>query len=101
MLDSEYHQLADQTLTTLEQALDNAEIDYERNDGILSLEFANGSKIIINKQAINQEIWIAAKSGGFHLKYIDNQWHTSKQEELFALLSRLCSEQSATTIILN
>lgn len=100
MLDSEYHKLADQTLAALEQALDRVEIDYERNDAILSLEFANRSKIIINKQAANQEIWLAAKSGGFHFKYLDNQWQTSHQEELFSLLSRLCSEQAATTITL-
>ena len=34
--------------------------------GILEVEFADGSKIIINRHGIAKEIWVAARAGGFH-----------------------------------
>lgn len=35
----------------------------------MELEFADGSKVIINRHVPNQEMWLAAKSGGFHYGY--------------------------------
>ncbi len=102
MNDTEYHQLADNTLFEIEELLDELEvdIDYENSYSVLSLTFENGTQVIINKQPPTQEIWVAAKSGGFHLKYRDGMWQT-ENEELFSLLSRVCSEQAGTTVKLD
>jgi CyaY protein len=71
MEESEFHKRVDAVLGTIEAAMDNAssDIDAELNGGILSLTFENGSKIIVNRQTPNREIWVAAKSGGFHFRY--------------------------------
>ncbi len=105
MNESEFNELADDTLLSIEEAIDNcgADIDYDNAAGILTLEFANGSQIIINKQTPLTQIWVAAKSGGFHFDY-DNEnetWHLEgKEEELFACLSRYCSEQAGEEVTL-
>lgn len=90
MDEREYHRLADATLNTIETRLEEADIDFERiSEGIIEVELP-ASKIIINKQAVMQEIWLAAKSGGFHYRHVDGQWlDTRSGEELFAALVRL------------
>lgn len=101
MTPSEFTQLVDTTLAKIEQAIEasNAEIDFETSAGILELEFENGSKIIINRQSASQELWVAAKSGGYHYVWKDEAWHNTRDgSELFAALSRYVSEQAGQTV---
>jgi CyaY protein len=102
MTETEYRQLADTVLQRLEAALDRCHevIDYEvAPGGVLELEFQDASKIVVNRQAAAQEIWVAAKSGGFHFRYTDGAWQDTRSgEELFAALSRLASAQAGTAI---
>jgi CyaY protein len=101
MTESEYNRLADDTMAKIEQALDDCEtdIDYEMNGGILELTFDNGSKIIVNKQGAAQEIWVAAKSGGYHFQWRDGAWRDTKDgAELFEALGRYASEQAGEVV---
>jgi CyaY protein len=100
MNESEFRDLADQTIEDIQTAIDNSglDIDYEESGGVLTLEFENGSKIIFSKQAPVKQLWMAAKSGGFHFNYDEDaqQWvlDSGVHEELYAMLSRLATEQS-------
>ncbi len=102
MTESEYGYLADTTLSRLEAALDAADLDYERaGGGVLEIEFEDGSVIVVNKQAAAQEIWVAAKSGGFHYRWDGGTWRDTRGgEELFAALSRLATAQSGAPVVL-
>lgn len=104
MNESEYSRLADDTLGRIEQALEavGEGLDFElAPGGILEVAFDNGSKIIINRQAAAREIWVAAKSGGYHYRWDGGVWRDTRSgEELFAALSRFASEQAGTPIIL-
>jgi CyaY protein len=108
MTDSEFDDLAGGTFAAMESALDAAaeaadlDIDLQmKPGGVLELEFADGSKIIVNRQAPMHEIWVAAKSGGFHFRYADGRWvDTRDGGELFAALSRLVSAQGGVAVIL-
>ena len=97
MTESEFNKLADETLARIEQSLDNGDtdIDYEMNGGVLELSFENGSKIIVNRQTAAREIWVAAKSGGYHFLWRDGAWHDTRDGmELFAALGKYASEQA-------
>ena len=100
MTESEYTHLADVTLNRLETALDVALVDFERaGGGVMEIEFDDGSVIVVNKQAAAQEIWVAAKSGGYHYLWDGVSWRDSRGgEELFVALSRLASAQSGKTV---
>lgn len=104
MTDAEFESLADATLAALERALDKVELDVDvqtKGAGVLEIEFADGTKLIVNRHTAAREIWVAAKSGGFHFRRTDNAWHDTRDgTELFAALSRLVSAQSATPVIL-
>lgn len=105
MNEAEFHKIATVTLSRIEQAVEtcDADIDFENAGEILQLEFANRSKIIINKQGAAKQIWVAAKSGGFHYSYDAGaqQWRNDQNgAELFGELSRLVSEQAGESISL-
>ena len=97
MTEYEYSQLADTTFAHIEHVLEHADsdLDYElAAGGVLEIEFDNGSKIIINRQGANHEIWVAAKSGGFHFRWLDNAWRdTRNSTELMQSLSKLVALQ--------
>lgn len=106
MTESEFLRQADIVLSRLEEALEEVtqttdlDIECSRNGNVLQIEFIdNGSKIIVNSQAPLQEMWVAAKSGGFHYKRVDNQWiNTRDASEFFAALSQMLSEQGQTPL---
>ena len=104
MTDSEYLSLAEAALAAVEQAVEasGADIDTERSGNVLTLEFDNGSKIIVNLQAPMHEIWVAAKSGGFHFRYREQSWRdTGSERELFAALSEFAGQQAGETVTLS
>ena len=105
MHDSEFVVLADQALADIEQGLEasGADLDYSTaGGGVLEIEFDDGSKIVVNRHAAAQEIWVAARAGGFHFRWADGAWRdTRDQSELMAALSALLSTQSGESISLD
>ena len=107
MNESEFNQLVEETMVAIEEAIDasGADIDYDSAGDILTLDFVNGSQIIINKQTPLKQIWVAAKSGGYHFDYDDgNQvWclNGDIDRDLFSQLSIYCSDQSAEKVCLD
>jgi CyaY protein len=103
MTETEFNRLVDDTLTRIESAIDDsgADIEYETAAGILTLEFEDGSKIIINRQGANQELWVAAKAGGFHYRWADGAWRNTRDgSELLAALSGYISQQAGEAVTL-
>jgi CyaY protein len=105
MTDLEYLRYAEAALSAVESACDqineasDADIDNQRSGGMITLTFKNKSQIVVNLQKPLQEIWLAAKAGGFHYKYVDNQWlDTKNATELFTVLSREASAQAGEAL---
>jgi CyaY protein len=99
--ESDFNVHVDKVLACVESAVDqaDADIDSELNGGILTLTFANDTKVIINRQTPMREIWVAAKSGGFHFRFNGATWlDTRSNEALDTLLSRVMSAQSESVI---
>jgi len=108
MTESEYLVLAEAVLNDIEIRLENiadtSDVDIEctRSGNVLEIEFIDtDSKIIVNTQAPMQEIWMAARSGGFHYRFNGHQWlDTRDGSELYAALSKVASLQAGSTITL-
>jgi CyaY protein len=106
MSETEFLDLAEETLDAIETAMDRLndedviDVECKRSGNVLEIEFlANGSKIIVNSQAPLQEMWVAARSGGFHYKRVDGQWRNTRDgSELFAALSQVASEQGGAQV---
>lgn len=100
MNETDFLRLTSETLTRIEQGLEDAGLDFETPaDGILEIEFDDGSKMIVNRHNVAQEIWVAARSGGFHFQHDGRSWHDTRDStELFAKLTTLIAVQSGETI---
>ena len=100
MTESEFNTLADAVFKRIEHALDGSDLDYDSNGMVLEIEFEDGGKLIVNRHLPNREIWLAARSGGFHFGWRDGAWISQREgEELFAKMALLvrngCGEEIA------
>ena len=97
--DADYQRLTNQALAAIEAAADRwlqddvIDIDTHRTGGLLELSFPNGSKLIVNTQPPLQEIWLAARAGGYHYRFIGGRWADTRDggdfwENLSAQASR-------------
>ena len=104
MDEREFNRLADAMLAKIEAALEDcgADVDVDiQPGGVIEVEFENGSKIIVNRHTAAGEIWVAARSGGYHFKPDGARWLASRDgAELMAVLARCVSEQAGTPVTL-
>lgn len=95
--DSDYERQAQAMLERIEQAIEThaPEIEFETEDEILTLEFPDDSRIIVNKQRPLKQIWLAARAGGFHYDYdtATGRWVRAGGHELLADLETFASRQ--------
>ena len=103
--DTEYQAAAERLLAAIERQCDDwlqqglIDIDTNRAGSLVELEFPGGSKIVINKQPPLQEIWLAARNGGFHFRLADGAWlDTRDGVEFFARLSEEASRQGGKAL---
>jgi CyaY protein len=87
MNESEFNELIDRTFAALEAALDrlDADLDYETSGGVLTVEFDNDTKLVFSRQPPTRQLWLAARSGGFHFAYdaAAGDWRGTRDGQLF------------------
>jgi len=105
MEENEFNGLAEKVLAEIEAGLERsgADLDFELGaGGVLEVEFADGSKMIINRHTASREIWVAARSGGFHFRHDGAAWRDTRDGgELFAKLEALASAQAGEPVALH
>ncbi len=99
MNESEFNHQIDDLMMAIEDAIDESgtDIDFENAGGILTLTFENRSQIILSRQGALRQLWMAARTGGFHFDYNQEQkeWICdSNGEEFCNMLNRLASDQA-------
>jgi CyaY protein len=109
MSDISFEQQVEETLTAIEEAIDTAiddsgaNLDYENASGVLTITCEDtDTQVIVSRQVAKSEIWVAARSGGFHCQHKDGEWVCSTTgETLQQLLTRTCTEQSDDDVTLD
>lgn len=101
MTDLEFMAHAEALLLAVERCCDrindatDADVDSQRSGGMVTLTFPNRSQIVINLQKPLHEVWMAARSGGYHYRFDGNAWQDTKGAgEFFGCLSRDATQQS-------
>lgn len=106
MTETEFLERAERTLAAIEAAVeavgDDVDIETSRSGNVITMELANRSKVIVNSQAPMHQLWVAARSGGYHYALADDGlWRDTRDgSELFASLSRFVSEQGGVPVLL-
>ena len=105
--ESEFVAAADRTLAAVGAALDaalagsDADLDWSLVDGILEIDCGGGGKLIVNRHVPNREIWVAARSGGFHFAPRDGRWRDTRSgEDLARTIGTLLSAQAGLPLVL-
>jgi CyaY protein len=99
--DSEFQEIVDDEFVRIEDRVDELEldVDIDASGGVLAFTLDAGSSVILSRQIANHEIWVAAKSGGFHLKRADDGWRCDNTgESLEQLLNRVFMEQVGASL---
>src|SRR6188768_2649855 len=106
MTDLDYLDRAEALLAAVEACCDrinqasDPHVDNQRVGGMITLTFADRSQIVVNLQKPLQEVWLAARAGGFHYKFDGAQWRDSKGSgEFFADLTRYASQQAGQPLV--
>lgn len=104
MVTDDFEHRAAAVLDAIGQAIDNSGLDCDveqKGDGVLEITLADDSRVIVNRHVAASEIWVAARSGGYHFRFDGRAWiNTRDGGELFASLSRYLSEQSGEAVVL-
>lgn len=85
--ESRFNELVDQTFEAIELALDeiDSDLDYRGGGGVLTVDFENGTTMVFSRQPPVCQLWLAARSGGFHYEYDSDagDWRNTRDGQLF------------------
>lgn len=98
---TEFNDTVDALFEALLDSLDDVEAadDVEINQGVLEISCTDGSKIVVNRHAPSQEIWVAARSGGYHFRCDGGDWRDTRSgEALAAAMTRVLHEQTGVRV---
>ena len=100
MTESEFHRAVDGVLARIEASVEDVEgLDFDLESGILTITCPDASRVIVNRQTPNREIWVAARSGGFHFTAREGAWRDTRSgDELFASLARIIESQAGVHV---
>ena len=108
--DKQFHEQGSHLLQSIELALEAADdeldldLDVERQGGnVINIRFRDKSVIVVNTQPPLHEIWVAAKSGGYHYRWAGTMaqplWLDTKTgRELLKDLSQFATAQAGKAI---
>ena len=99
MNETEFLRYSDQLFAHIEDQLDQCGTDCEHNGNVLTIEADNGTQIIVNRHTPNQELWIAAKSGGYHFALREGEWRSTRDgSSFFAMLNEVLGAAAGETV---
>jgi CyaY protein len=103
--ESEFIAQADRTLAAIGRALDaatlrsDADVDWTLNDGILDIDCGAGGRLIVNRHVPTRQIWLAARTGGFHFAPAGDAWRDTRSgDDLAAALAALIRTQAGLDV---
>ena len=99
--ESDFSALADRVLQAIGAALDaaDADVDWTLNDGVLTIDCGCSGKLIVNRHVPSREVWVAARSGGFHFRARDGAWRDTRDGSMLgAALSSLLRAQATIAV---
>ena len=100
--EQEFEKLADAELRALERALGDLDgLEVDLSSGILTLEFPDGLKYVVNSHRAARQIWMAAERSAWHFDFQRgaSRWVASKSgDELRQALGAVVSRKLGRSV---
>lgn len=95
LAERDFEKAADATLHALDRALsDESDFEVELTMGILTLEFPDGTKYVVNSHRAARQIWMAADRAAWHFDLAGDRWVATKSgDELVGALESVVSRK--------
>jgi len=95
---NEFLRRADECLSAVAkwlETLDPDEVDYITGDGVVTIEFPDGGKFILSRQAATNQIWLAADARAWHYnRDAAGRWVDDRDgHDLYGRLAEVVSER--------
>ncbi len=95
--EQEFERVADEALHALDRALTDLDgLEASLEMGILTLEFSDGTKYVVNSHRAARQIWMAAEHSAWHFDYVpsEGRWIASKNgDELWSTIAAVTSRK--------
>ncbi|KVV01561.1 MULTISPECIES: iron donor protein CyaY [unclassified Pseudomonas] len=106
LTEARFHDLVDATQQNLEDVFDESglDLDLENSAGVLTVEFEGGAQLIFSRQEPLRQLWLAARAGGFHFEYDEEEsrWKCHSSDELLSeVVQRLTEEHTGVELDFN
>ena len=106
LTEARFHDLVDATQQNLEDVFDESglDVDLENSAGVLTVEFEDGTQLIFSRQEPLRQLWLAARAGGFHFEYDEEEsrWKCHSSDELLSeVVQRLTEEHTDVELDFN
>ena len=94
MTERAFHEKIDQLFLAIELWWErsDAQLDFESQEGVLTLFLPQGGPMVLSRQPSQKEIWLAAASGAYHFQQTDQGWVTPKGEALVTLITQIAEQ---------
>jgi CyaY protein len=99
-----YLKLADECLARVArfaEPFDADEMDFATTDGVVTLEFPDGARYVLNRQAAADQMWLAAGARAWHYKWDDAKktWVDDRDgHDLYAKVGEVVSQKLGRTV---
>ncbi len=106
MKSTEYQEQADRCLARVVawlEGFDPDELDFTPSDGVVTLEFGDGAKFVLNRQSAARQMWLAAGARAWHFDWDDERdgWFDDKEgSELLSRIGDVVSSKLGRTVSL-
>jgi CyaY protein len=106
LTESDYDALAApelQRLITSLDALTDDSVEAELASDILTIEFADGTRYVLNSHRAARQIWLSAERSAWHFDYVPHSksWIAAKSgDEMWSTLTRLLSAKLGARVSL-
>ncbi len=100
MNEQEFQVEVDRLFLKIEHWLEqyDEELDFEANEGMLTVILPEGSQMILSRQAVLREVWLASPLGAFHFQFSNNDWQTRQAESLLVVLADVAKRKAGITL---
>ncbi|MBS0288976.1 MAG: iron donor protein CyaY [Proteobacteria bacterium] len=103
MNEQQFHETVDALFLRIEEWIEktNAQLDFELQEGILTIILPAQSRIVLSRQTAMKEVWLASPLGAYHFQWNAGLWQTKQGLSLLNVLAAALQQNANVDVDLS